>query len=133
MVNEELTVGRGGEREGGFNAREARPPAWDWQSLVRWRMRQCLGMRSPLRGDKLRAFGEALSPQLTGRPMSLNYPRSEGSSGRELRDRPPPSSPEAPRVPFEPDPGHAGEGTEDFIPPHPSMAYPDRSSRRERS
>src|SRR5271155_5373636 len=43
---------------------------------------------------------------------------SEGCSGRELRDRPPPLF-EAPRGPFEPDPGHAGEGTENLSPQQP--------------
>jgi hypothetical protein len=51
---------------------------------------------------------------LTAALAGLNYRGSEGSAEEALRDR------TAGGKPFEPDPGHAGEGTEAFTKTRPS-------------
>jgi hypothetical protein len=50
--------------------------------------------------------GGLSAPALTGSIAGIDYGGSEGSAEEALRDR------EAGGKPFEPDPGHAGEGTE---------------------
>jgi hypothetical protein len=64
---------------------------------------------------------------LTRAPGGLNYGCSEGSAEEALRDR------TAGGKPFEPDPGHAGEGTETLSKTRPSriVSRIDREHDRE--